>query len=687
MNLKYEFSRKTKNIFRIIFVIILLALLIYIVGLFTQVVGVAVARKLPSVDFNPIKCFSYAFNFQLSKMVWLVSLIVGALITAFIFINGDKRGKMDNTRKDEKYNFEYSHKETYGSAEMMTEREINKLFKVVPASIAGVEKTNGDILFGFLNEKKKKIVSMPERDWKKGTDYNRNIAVCGPPGTGKSRAFVMNYIISKIIMGESLYVVDTKGEIYAKTYNFAKSRGYEIKILNLVETDCSDGWDILGEVQNNPDMAMELAATVIRNTGGPKADQFWNDAEMNIFKAVILLKSIGRADISNPSGKKQNLGDVYEYVATRKLTFKLGGTESMEADFGFLQENFPTHPAITPFLQFLNAGPDLGRQILHGLGNRLQLFQNAQLAKVLGTKDIDLVKSGTQRSIYYLRFSDQTSTYSFITSLFFSFMFVKLIGYADTHGGTLPVPVNVVADEFINIGTIPDFEKKISTARSRMVNIVIIYQSNMLFESAYPNNLWEAILADCDVFLVLGVGNELTTAEFVSKMTGEATTSVSSNSVNIGTTDMRSTSSTGKRYVKTPDEIRRMDPRNELVFVRGRNVMELRKMDYTENPIYLKYKEIFDCETSVTDHVSKVEKVLVDYENFVFDSVSRQSYLSGKSSNTANTNNPDFNNFNHNDNTQKNTDRKPQPKQPKSNSFLTNKHSAHRQNGNLPKGL
>ena len=220
------------------------------------------------------------------------------------------------------------------------------------------------------------------------------------------------------------------------------------------------------------------------------------------------------------------------------------------------------------------------------LANRLQLFQNEQLSKVLGTKDIDLIKSGTSKCIYYLRFSDQTSTYSFITALFFSFMFVKLIGYADTHGGRLPVPVNVVADEFINIGTIPDFEKKISTARSRNVNIIMIYQSNMLFESAYPDGLWEAILADCDTFLVLGVGNELTTSEYVSKMTGEATTSVSSNSIMIGTNGMRSTTSTGKRYVKTTDEIRRLDKKNLLVFVRDQNVIEIRKMDYTENPIY-----------------------------------------------------------------------------------------------------
>lgn len=114
----------------------------------------------------------------------------------------------------------------------------------------------------------------------------------------------------------------------------------------MIETDHSDGWDVLEEVENDPDMAMELAATVIRNTGGAKSDPFWNDAEMNILKAVILLKSVGEADISNRIGKKQTLGDVYHYIATRKVSFKEGGAESMEADFNSCASICPIIPPL-----------------------------------------------------------------------------------------------------------------------------------------------------------------------------------------------------------------------------------------------------------------------------------------------------------------------------------------------------
>lgn len=626
--LKYEFSRKTKNTFRLIIIILLLAFAVFISGLATQLIMKLFLKQQITPSFNPITCFKYAFMFEYSKIAWIGEGFIAVLLFAYAFSMSDKRGKLDSKmQKDENLNFEYSGKENYGSAKQMTDNDIRNNFRVVPANKSGIEKTDGAVIFGFLNDKKHEIVSMPVSDYRKGTDYNRNIAVCGPPGSNKTRGFIMNYIIQRIRRGESCVVVDTKGEIYSKTYNYAKKNDYEIKILNLIELEHSDGWDILGEVKNNPEMATELAATIIRNTGGAKSDPFWNDAEMNVLKAVILLKSVGQADISNIMGTKQTMGDVYKYIATRKISIKEGGTESMEADFTFLREYIPNHPAITPFLQFQNAGDDVCKKILHGLANRLQLFQNEQLCKVLGTKDIDLEAAGNRKVIYYLRFSDQTSTYSFITALFFSFLFVKLVGYADSlPERKLPIPVNLVLDEFCNIGAIPDFEIKMATVRSRMINVVIVYQNNMLFETTYPDGLWEAILATCDTFVVLGVGNELTTAKYVSEMTGEATTSVGSSSMMVGEGQLRTTASTGKRYVKTPDEIRRLSKRKALVFLRACQVMEVVKMDYTENPEYFLNKELFDNEVSVSDHKTIVEKVDVHYEDYTIDSLTRDTY-------------------------------------------------------------
>ena len=299
------------------------------------------------------------------------------------------------------------------------------------------------------------------------------------------------------------------------------------------------------------------------------------------------------------------MGDVYKFIATKPL-------EEMKRVFNLLDQNCPMHPALTPFKQFVNAGEDLCKKILHGLANRLQLFQDQQLCNVLGTKDIDFELAGKEKVIYYLRFSDQSSTYQFVTSLFFSFMFIKLVGLADRERSrTLRVPVNLLLDEFCNLGMIPDFTYKISTVHSRKINIAIIFQNIPQIMNRYPDGAWEEIISDCDTFIFLGCGNETTTPQFVSDLTGDATINVSSNSLMVGTAQLRSTSSTGKRMVMTPNQVKTLSPDTQLVFIKDMQVMQLIKMDFSKHPAY----ELLE-EASVTDHRGSVDKVDTDYSNF-----------------------------------------------------------------------
>ena len=184
-----------------------------------------------------------------------------------------------------------------------------------------------------------------------------------------------------------------------KTCSLAKAQGYEVKILNLIETDCSDGWDVLGEVENDPEMAMELAATVISNTGGAKTVPFWNDAEMNILKAVILLKSVGEADISNRTGKKQTLGDVYRYVATRKLSYKEGCAESMEADFRFLREYMPTILPLRPSCNFKTQAMTFARRFCTAWRTACSSFRTTSSARCWAQK-ISTSSNREPRSVF-----------------------------------------------------------------------------------------------------------------------------------------------------------------------------------------------------------------------------------------------------------------------------------------------
>lgn len=609
-SLKYEFSRKTKNIARIALVVFIIAAAIYIAGIVTQIITNVAESKEMNLQYNPISCFVTAFNFKYSKFAWIGEGIVLALLLAYSFNMRDGRGTVGKNDKDRTSNFKYSDKDTYGSARQATEAEIRQITQVVPRS--NILKIKGNTpIFGYVNEKKKEVAAFPVNDWRKGVSYNGNITILGIAGSMKSRAIVINFIIQAVLRGESCIVNDTKGEIYGWTKVFVESYGYKTKILNLVEQEYSDGWDILGEVENSPAKATQLAATIIDNTGGKDNRDFWAQAEENLLKAIILLKSVGQADASNLTGKKSTMRDVYEFIATKT-------DAEMDIIFKILEDNIPRHPAIIPYKEYQKADK-LRSQISHGLANRLQLFQDEQLSNVLGTKDIDFELAGKEKCIYYLRFSDQQSTYNFVTSLFFTFMYIKLVELADRNAERkLAVKVNIILDELCNTGKILDLEKKVATVRSRGIDTILIAQNIPLFQAAYPDE-WESIIGNCSTLLFLGCGNDATTSKFISEMTGEATLSVASNSLMLGDTQMRVTSSTGRGVVFTPDQVRRLPRERMLVFFNGNQVMQLWKMDFTEHPLGGNMQVV-----NVTDNQTIVPRADRDFDKMIIDAYARR---------------------------------------------------------------
>ena len=206
--------------------------------------------------------------------------------------------------------------------------------------------------------------------------------------------------------------------------------------------------------------------------------------------------------------------------------------------------------------------------------------------------EINLVEAGKKKCAYFCITSDQDSTFDFLASLFFSFLFIRLVRYADNYGegGKLPVPVNFVLDEFPNIGAIPDFKKKISTTRSRAINISVIFQNLAQLQNRYPDGAWQEILGNCDTQLFLGCTDDVT-AKLVSDRTGEVTVAVASKTKNLNTwrvcdftPEYREARSIGKRKLLTPDEILRLPVHEALVIMRGQKVLKVKKYDYTNHP-------------------------------------------------------------------------------------------------------
>ena len=427
------------------------------------------------------------------------------------------------------------------------------------------------IVLGMLE---RKAVCVPEK-----TRLNSNLAVYGASGSMKTRSFCMNRILQGVSRGESLVICDPKSELYEKSSEYLRDKGYTVRVFNLVSPENSDSWNCLCEVEGQELMAQLFVDVIIKNTtGGGKGDHFWDSAEMNLLKALVLYVDKGYPP------ENRNMGQVYQLITLNSET-------ALNSLFEVLPIN---HPAKAPYSLFKQASDSVRSGVIIGLGSRLQVFQAELIKKITARDEIDLELLGQKPCAYFLVTSDQDSTFDFLASLFLSFVFIKLVRYADKNceGGRLPVPVHVLGEELTACGTIPDLSRRLSVIRSRNISMSCVFQNLAGLQNRYPLNLWQEILGNCDVQLFLGCTDPLT-AEFVSSRTGLASVAVSSKSKQLGTwrisnytPEYRETSGVGKRPVLTPDEVLRLPIDEALVIIRGKKTLKVDKMDYSKHPEY-----------------------------------------------------------------------------------------------------
>ena len=475
-------------------------------------------------------------------------------------------GYSDTGEYDEDRNFTYSAKGTYGTSGWMSRKEMAGVLELV-ADLHGYQ----GIVLGMLE---RKAVCVPEK-----TRLNSNLAVYGASGSMKTRSFCMNRILQGVSRGESLVICDPKSELYEKSSEYLRDKGYTVRVFNLVSPENSDSWNCLCEVEGQELMAQLFVDVIIKNTtGGGKGDHFWDSAEMNLLKALVLYVDKGYPP------ENRNMGQVYQLITLNSET-------ALNSLFEVLPIN---HPAKAPYSLFKQASDSVRSGVIIGLGSRLQVFQSELIKKITARDEIDLELPGQKPCAYFLVTSDQDSTFDFLASLFLSFVFIKLVRYADKNceGGRLPVPVHVLGEELTACGTIPDLSRRLSVIRSRNISMSCVFQNLAGLQNRYPLNLWQEILGNCDVQLFLGCTDPLT-AEFVSSRTGLASVAVSSKSKQLGTwrisnytPEYRETSGVGKRPVLTPDEVLRLPIDEALVIIRGKKTLKVDKMDYSKHPEY-----------------------------------------------------------------------------------------------------
>ena len=482
-------------------------------------------------------------------------------------------------------NYAESSEKTAGSAEKMKEEERDRNFDHGDyAKLNGDPDENGkcrrsDIIFGAdVDNPLIKYVL------KENYGINHNIILFGSPGAGKSRCYAIPLIMQCIRMGRSVVVTDPKVDLYNKTAAMLRANGYVVKLINLNPERIlhSDSVDLMGTVGKKPVMAQSFAETVLTNIYGDDMD-FWGDSEMNLFIASLLFIP------GNAAGYEENLAGVYKLLNNNSV-------QELEDLFSQLPDD---HPAVYSFNTYANGDNTVKGNTLAGLQIHLSKLQDPAIQKVLATPDVDLSLPGKQKCAYFIGMSDQDRSLSWAVALIFTLIFQQLVLYADEQPNSeLPVTVEMLLDEFYNIGRIPAFDSKISTMRSRGINCHVILQSLAQLQTMYPNALWDAVL-ECFHVQILLRTNSLTTAEYFSKRAGVGTAKDRGVRYNEAQGDvyhlhgdLTISESNKARNVYTADEVLRIPYDKELVFIGSGNAMEMKKVDFTDHPMCKEMRKV-----------------------------------------------------------------------------------------------
>jgi len=413
---------------------------------------------------------------------------------------------------------------------------------------------------------------------KEKNGLNKNMAVFGASGAGKSRGFVKPLILQAARRKESLVLVDSKGEFYESMSGFLADEGYVVKCFNLIDMTHSDSFNCFGAIQDSPEMAVKIAQIIMENTQISESNNpFWDISEQNLLTALILYISQENLPI-----ERRALADVYGLLSTVKFSAVAKLLEGLDKK----------HPAHAPFTVFSQANESVWGNVAAGLGVRLQIFADPMAGRITRFDEIDFALPGEKPCAYFCVIPDQDNSKSFLSALFFQILFERLYDLARKQGGALPVPVNVVLDEFCNVGKFPKFVETISTSRSRNINIQIILQSLPQLVARYGRDESGAILTNCDTQIFLGC-NDLNTAQYFSDKIGAVTIRVNNNQmpmaplftpINSTTRPYSQTRSNVGRELMMTDEILRLPNEECLVSLRGQKPMRLCKIIPDELP-------------------------------------------------------------------------------------------------------
>ena len=404
-----------------------------------------------------------------------------------------------------------------------------------------------------------------------------NVLVIGGSGAAKTRSFVL----PNILTANTNYVItDPKSEVLLATGGYLKEQGYDVRVLNLVNLEQSDGYNPFRYLRDEKDV-LKLVNNLIQSTtpkGSHESDPFWTKAETALLQAIILML------FQEAPEYEQNFSmvmRVLEYAEVREEDE--GHVSPLDLLFESIERRKPDSVAVRQYKVFKLAAGKTAKSILVSTAVRLAPFNLPQIQALTDHDDMDLYTLGEKKVALYAVIPDNDSTFNFLVSLLYAQAFQALYYSADQiHHGPLPRHVRFVLDEFAAM-PLPGFTRELATMRSRSISASVIIQNMAQIKELYKDS-WETIPGNCDTILYLG-GNESSTHKYVSEMLGKATIDTKTHGQTKGKSGSYSTNfQMSGRELLTPDEVRKLDNRYALLFIRGASPVMDEKYDLMHHP-------------------------------------------------------------------------------------------------------
>ncbi len=441
----------------------------------------------------------------------------------------------------------YRRGEEHGSAKWGNARAVNKKYRAV--------KPEDNKLF-TQNVR----VGLDDRKHRR----NLNTIVVGGSGAGKTRFYgkVNLYQASTT----SYLCLDCKGEMLRDTGYLLKQKGYEVRVLDLLNMEKSHCYNPFVYLRDDNDV-QRLVTNLFKSTtpkGSQSNDPFWDTAASMLLLALIFyLKYEAPPD-------EQNFSMVMEMLRAADVREDMDEyTSPLDELFERLEMRDPDHIAVKYYKDYHSGSAKTLKSIQITLAARLEKFNLSSLAALTATDELDLPSLGEKKVALFALIPDNDTSFNFLVSILYTQLFQQLFYLADhKYGGSLPVPVHFLMDEFANVSLPDDFDKILSVMRSRRVFVSIILQNLAQLKTLFEKQ-WESIVGNCDEFLYLG-GNEQSTHKYVSELLGKATIDTNTYGKSSGRNGNYSTNyQISGRELMTPDEVRMLDNRYALLFIRG----------------------------------------------------------------------------------------------------------------------